>query len=592
MIDRLLGAAGAAAWQLAATIEGGALAARLLDANDRLRLWDFAEAATDPGGPPESGGRLAAIRTDATRPDGIVAAFATAGLGRQVDAVVAIDAALHADTSQLLAWWINAGLVLKPGGRIVMALADPTTPAGFPRLLRDIRRFWRFQGRPCPKLGFQAPDIATTLLTALGFEIERLEPLPAQQGRPPRDIGVVARLVDPARAEAFAPALRADPMAGPTPGAEAGRPEGYPEYWTRHASRALAAGTTLRPDGPSVHDRLLANAGGEGWSHAVEIGLGDARYTAEALAASPDLRVLGFDVSPPVLEAAATRLAPHVAAGRLALHRIDPMQPGGLLRLVEEAGLARKVDAVFSIDALVHVGLQYQVAYWVSAALVLKPGGWLILSVADATSAAGFASLVSDLPAALRARGRPGSRLEYLSPGLVKPLLERCGFEVPYIWNWNPANGGDEGRDLYVMARLARPELAEALRPCLDAIAAEAAPPPANMPGPAPIAMPEHPATPPSAPEPAARAPDPAEAPQDDTVEIARALGQAYWRQMQIQQNPDLPRDVLRDRMREQWPANRREYTKVGQMALRQLANMGFTVIRRDRGAGEDGGTG
>jgi hypothetical protein len=71
-----------------------------------------------------------------------------------------------------------------------------------------------------------------------------------------------------------------------------------------------------------------------------------------------------------------------------------------------------------------------------------------------------------------------------------------------------------------------------------------------------------------------------AESQNDETIEIARALGQAYWRQMQIQQNPDIPREVLRDRMREQWPANRREYTKVGQMVLRQLATMGFTVNR------------
>lgn len=582
MFGRLLLPAGAEGWEVVATMEGGAVATRLLDSNARLRLWDFAEEVlADPDGRTAGADRLASIRLDAMQPDAMLAAIEAAGMRRQVDAVIALDAALHADTSRLLGWWINAGLVLKPGGRIVMTLADPTTAAGFPRILRDIRRFWRFQGRPCQKLGFQSREIATTLLTALGFEVERLEPWSPQEGRPPRDLCLVARLVHPGQAETFRPALYTDMAEEKSP-----RSEGFAEYWTRQSARALAADTPLRPDGQSAYDRLLANAEAEAWSHAIEIGLGDARYTAEALAASPALRLLGFDVSPPVLEAAAARLAPEVATGRLALHRIDPAQPDGLLRVVEQAGLAREIDAVFSIDAMVHVGLQYQLAYWISAALVLKPGGWLILSVADATSPGGFARLVTDLPAAYRARGRPGSRLDYLSPAMVKTLLELCGFEVPYIWNWNPADGGDEGRDLYVLARLARPDQAEALRPSLvatptaakldDAAAAEAGPAQA-----APRGAPGE--------TNAGKARDMAESQNDETIEIARALGQAYWRQLQIQQNPDIPREVLRDRMREQWPANRREYTKVGQMVLRQLANMGFTVNRT--GTGKDGGT-
>ena len=566
MLDRVLMPAGAMEWEVAvaivaedATAEAADHATALLAANPRLRLWNLvpgdAAGPASVAAPPAA--RLSRRPIDAAQPGAILAAIQAAGLVRQVDALIALDAALAADTSRLLGWWINAGLVLKPGGRIVMTLADPTTPAGFQRIMQHISRFWRFQGLPCASLGFQSQEIATYLLTAIGFEIERLEPFPAMDGRESRDICLVARLARPGQAETFRPPLLAEAAA-------AGPRRGYSAFWTRQAARILAGQDPLRPDSRAAHDRLLANADVDGWSHAIEIGGGDARYTAEALAANPALRILGFDVSPPLMEAAAARLAPAVAAGRLSYHAIDPAAPDSILRVVEAAGLGRRIDAVFSIDALIHVGLQYQIAYWLSAALVLKPGGWLIISVADATSPAGFTRLVTDLPAAHAERFLPGTRLEYLSPSLVRTLLEQCGFDVPYIWNWNPADGGDEGRDLYVMARLARPEQADALRHHL-------APPPLAVqeelpPGPT-----------------ARRARDTADAPND---EAARALGQAYWRQMQIRQNPDMPRDQLRELIRQEWPASRRDATKLGQMVLRQLTNMGYRVEK----IGTDGG--
>jgi hypothetical protein len=55
---------------------------------------------------------------------------------------------------------------------------------------------------------------------------------------------------------------------------------------------------------------------------------------------------------------------------------------------------------------------------------------------------------------------------------------------------------------------------------------------------------------------------------------------------MQIRQNPDMPRDQLRELIRQEWPASRRDATKLGQMVLRQLTNMGYRLEK----IGTDGG--
>ena len=233
--------------------------------------------------------------------------------------------------------------------------------------------------------------------------------------------------------------MRADPAA--TAPADHDKPESYADLWTREAPRAIA-GSADRPAGRAVFDRLFANASAETWTHAIEIGGGDARYTAEVLAANLTVKLAGFDVSEAVMQAASAKLATHVAAGRLEYHRIDPVHPDSILKVVERARLKRQVDAVFSIDSLVHVDLQYQLAYWINAALVLKPGGWLIMSVADATSAAGFAKLTGDIRTFFAFQGQACPRFEYQSLTMVTSLLQNIGFEVPYIWNWNPVSGG------------------------------------------------------------------------------------------------------------------------------------------------------
>ena len=74
----------------------------------------------------------------------------------------------------------------------------------------------------------------------------------------------------------------------------------------------------------------------------------------------------------------------------------------------------------------------------------------------------------------------------------------------------------------------------------------------------------------------------------DEATEIARALGQAYWRQLNIQAHPDVTKEQLREQLREQWGGNRREYTKLGHMVMRQLSNMGFSITKTGKGGGTE----
>jgi len=547
VFDRLFAPAGVTAWHDVIEIAGGGrFGARVLQASPDSRCWAFepSEAARDAtaAGLPEmtAAGRLLPRALDPARPDAMLATLTEAGQARRVDAVFGIESLQQAGLPTLVTHWLNAALVLRPGGRLLMTLADPTTPAGFQKILRDIRRTHRFQGRPCDRFAWSSAEIVRSVLGRLGFVVEVLEPWSNHEGRPPRDLYLTALLHDPDRAEALRPALQAGAPSEPA--------RCYAEWWDAHAPRAIAP-RPGRPPAGAVLDRLLRPAEVESWRRAIEIGPGDARYTAEVLRANPAMKLTVFDVSDRIMQAAAARLPEAVAEGRLGFLPIDPLHPDGMLAAFEREHLAREVDAVFSLDALIHVDLQYLVAYWLNAALLLRPGGWLVFGVADATTEAGFARLMAELPAAYANPGQASDRLEYLSFGLIRPLLERFGFEVTYAGHGSAADLG--GRDLHVVAQLVRPEAAEALRGHLST--GLAAPR---------FGGPEDEATA------AAGVPDFLEPLADDSLEMAHALGQALWRRMRLH---DLPG-------RDGWVENRRDVQRIGQLVLRDLAEMGITL--------------
>jgi hypothetical protein len=102
-------------------------------------------------------------------------------------------------------------------------------------------------------------------------------------------------------------------------------------------------------------------------------------------------------------------------------------------------------------------------AYLLTAALVLREGGHLILTVADATSEKGFNYLLESIGHFYHRQGEPTSKFEWQSPDLVRCVLTRLGFQIDYMENWDPAAPGN-GRDLAVRAHLADVARADALR--------------------------------------------------------------------------------------------------------------------------------
>lgn len=546
MFDKLFTPADVAGWREMVEISGdGHLSEHVLRGSPAACCWHFgasraaAEAMAARMPDLASAGRLRTGVLDPSRPDAMLAALEAAGRAGQVDAVFSIDAMQSADLPSLATHWLNAALVLKPGGRLLMTLADATTSSGFQKILRDIRRFYRFQGRPSAKFAYGSAEIVRAVLGRFGFAVELLEAWSPHEGRPPRDLYLSARLLAPERARAFRQAMQ--PSATQEPALS------YGEWWDAHAARATS-GQPDRPPARAVFEHLLIPAEAETWRRAVEIGPGDGRFTAEILRANPSVKLTVFDVSDKVMQATATRLRPHVAAGRLGFQPIDPVRPDGMLTSLARAGLTQDIDAVFSIDALIHVDLQYLVAYWLNAALMLRLGGWLVFNVADATTETGFARLMADLPRRYASPGQVGDRLEFLSFGLVRPILERFGFEITYASHWNPLDGSQSGRDLYVVARLVRPEAAEALHGHIatDLPMPQQQPPDAGQDRPPP---------------------ELAEA----NAELTRILGQAIWRQAKLHGLP-APRPG------DGWAESRRDYQRFAQQVLRDLAETGITL--------------
>jgi hypothetical protein len=129
-----------------------------------------------------------------------------------------------------------------------------------------------------------------------------------------------------------------------------------------------------------------------------------------------------------------------------------------MLTDLSECGWRRTVDAVFSIDAMVHVDLQYLIVYLITAGLVLKPGGKVIMTLADVTTEANFNQMLDEISFTYPGQSNPigTSKFEWISPDIVRSVLPRLGFAIdrldaPYL------------KDLFVVASLASPEKVDAL---------------------------------------------------------------------------------------------------------------------------------
>jgi hypothetical protein len=201
---------------------------------------------------------------------------------------------------------------------------------------------------------------------------------------------------------------------------------------------------------------LFIPAGVAAWKRAVEIGPGSGKYTEMVLAHS-QARICAYDVSNRFLQICADRMRERMNQDRLSLNLLPCSSAEEMLFDLRARGWERTVDAFYSIDAMVHVDLQYLTVYLITAALVLKPGGKLILSLADATTELGFQQLLADSWWAYAAQAsQVGSgKFEWLSPELVRSLLPRLGFELEFLHNAE--------RDLFVVAALTSPARSDQL---------------------------------------------------------------------------------------------------------------------------------
>ena len=210
-----------------------------------------------------------------------------------------------------------------------------------------------------------------------------------------------------------------------------------------------------------IFEQLFEPAGVESWERAVEIGPGSGKHTLQVIQAS-EATVRAYDVSEQFLGICQQRCAEELKAGRLELQLLDPGHPSYMLSDISKRGWRGRLDAVYSIAAMVHVDLQYLIVYLLTAALALKPGGKLVMTLATATNEGGFEKLLGDIKYFWTSQSDPGgsAKYEWLSAEMVESILRRLGFDLDVI-------ADHPHRDLHLVASLNDPEVARALEPYL-----------------------------------------------------------------------------------------------------------------------------
>ena len=247
------------------------------------------------------------------------------------------------------------------------------------------------------------------------------------------------------RAKANASFSRKDDQVGNNP---------YQEQWDEYAKANAREGDRWPGDewgAPESWDRLFDNtfvpSGVAHWETAVEIGAGSGKYTIKVLNCS-GAHVLAADVSSVYQNHFCNRLKELALFDRVTPLLLDN-QSSTLQKAIEAKGWKGSLDAVYSIDAMVHVDLQYLVAYLITAAVCLRPGGKLILTLANCCSEIGFQKLVKDIKVQFLRIGKYSSKFEWMSPDQVSSVLTRLGFEIDILRT--------AGRDIVLAATLQKP---------------------------------------------------------------------------------------------------------------------------------------
>ncbi len=203
-------------------------------------------------------------------------------------------------------------------------------------------------------------------------------------------------------------------------------------------------------------EELFMPAGVTGWKTAVEIGQGAGKYTKMVFDAAPESRIGAFDVSSEYLKVCGERLAAEVESNRLVLEHLAGAQSDEMILALERLGLAGTLDGFYSIDAMVHVDLQYLIPYFLTAAVALREGGHLIMTLADASTKTGFDFLISRTSVYYAPETEPLGKFEWMSRDIARSIVERLGFEV--IRCDSPPD--NTGRDIQLIAKMVDREAA------------------------------------------------------------------------------------------------------------------------------------
>lgn len=153
----------------------------------------------------------------------------------------------------------------------------------------------------------------------------------------------------------------------------------------------------------------------------LEIGQGSGKYTKMILDRYPNSKVHCFDISSKYLDVARDVLKNYEG-------RVTYNQLGNDVNEIIDRMKDQRVDCFFSMDAMVHVDLQILISYMISARVVLKSEGKLIMTLADCLNTEGFRKLLQDAPAYYKLSGSPSTQFRWLSRDLVTGILNKVGF--------------------------------------------------------------------------------------------------------------------------------------------------------------------
>ena len=174
---------------------------------------------------------------------------------------------------------------------------------------------------------------------------------------------------------------------------------------------------------------------------AVEIGQGTGKYTLRVVDSVS--KIVCFDVSKKFIEIAGSKLKDQIEQGTVFLEFLDLHNCYEIRDCMKKQDLIGKVDLFYSIDSMQHVEFHTLFAYFINAAICLKSGGHMVITVANCTSDDGFKRLLKEIPWCYGGN-RPSHQFYFLSKDIIWYCLERLGFEVV---------GHEENRDILFVAK-------------------------------------------------------------------------------------------------------------------------------------------